>query len=164
MNLRHALLLLLALSLAACGFHLRGRGVQVQFAFNSLYLKVKTESPFVNDLRQTLALNKIPVADAPEKADLTLEVVSEVTDKQILSLSGAGRVVEYQLRYRVSLRAYDNKQIDWLPEEEILLMRILPYDDQQVLAKEQEEVLLYKDMRADAVQQALRRLGRAKPR
>jgi outer membrane lipopolysaccharide assembly protein LptE/RlpB len=32
-----------------------------------------------------------------------------------------------------------------------------------VLAKEQEEVLLYKDMRSDAVAQAVRRLSRAKP-
>jgi LPS-assembly lipoprotein len=39
----------------------------------------------------------------------------------------------------------------------------MAYDDAQVLAKEQEEALLYKDMRADAVGQAVRRLGRAKP-
>ena len=65
--------------------------------------------------------------------------------------------------YRVSLRAYDNKQNDWLPAEEISLSRILAYDDTQVLAKEQEEALLYKDMRSDAVGQAMRRLNRAKP-
>ncbi|HLY96494.1 MAG TPA: LPS assembly lipoprotein LptE, partial [Sideroxyarcus sp.] len=82
---------------------------------------------------------------------------------QILSLSGSGRVQEYQLIYRVSLRAYDNKQIDWLPAEEIMLSRILTYDESQVLAKEQEEANLYKDMRADAVAQAMRRLSRAKP-
>ena len=53
--------------------------------------------------------------------------------------------------YRVSLRAYDNQQNDWLPADEILLSRILPYDDTQVLAKEQEEAMLYKDMRSDAL-------------
>jgi LPS-assembly lipoprotein len=72
-------------------------------------------------------------------------------------------VQEYQLIYRVSLRAYDNKQNDWLPPDEIMLTRILAYDDAQILAKEQEEASLYRDMRADAVGQAIRRLNRAKP-
>ena len=103
------------------------------------------------------------MAATADKADLVLEVVSEQTLKQILSLSGAGRVQEYQLFYKVSLRAYDNQQNDWLPAEEISLSRILEYDDSQVLAKEQEEALLYKDMSSDAVMQALRRLYRAKP-
>jgi LPS-assembly lipoprotein len=164
-NATQVLLMLLTVTLCACGFHLRGRSLQsIEFAFKSVYLKTKGDTPFVLELRQSMDLNKITMSDNPEKAEITLEVVSEATDKQILSLSGAGRVVEYQLRYRVSLRAYDNREIDWLPEEEVMLTRILSYDDTQVLAKEQEEILLYRDMRSDAVQQTLRRLSRAKPR
>jgi LPS-assembly lipoprotein len=94
---------------------------------------------------------------------MILEVVSEQSVKQILSLSGSGRVQEFQLFYRINLRAYDNQQNDWLTPDEISLSRILPYDDTQVLAKEQEEAMLYKDMRSDAVAQTVRRLNRAKP-
>lgn len=159
------LLLAATLSLAACGFHLRGHGDQkVELAFASVYLKAAGESAFVADMRNALALNKIAVSDTSEQATITLEILSEGSDKQILALSGAGRVREYQLRYRISLRAYDKQLNVWLPEEEILLMRTLTYDDSQVLAKEQEEALLLKDMRSDAVAQALRRLSRAKPR
>ena len=163
-NMTRTFLLLMALTLAACGFHLRGSNLKdVQFAFKSLYLKAPGETPFVVDLRRVLKSNNIELLPVADKADLVLEVVSEQTTKQILSLSGAGRVKEYQLFYRVSLRAYDNQQNDWLPAEEISLSRILPYDDEQVLAKEQEEAALYKDMRVDAVSQAVRRLIRAKP-
>ena len=35
----------------------------------------------------------------------------------------------------------------------------MTYDDTQILAKESEEALLYRDMKADAVQQMLRRLS-----
>ena len=158
------LLLLTALALAACGFHLRGSNLKdVQFAFKALYLKATGETPFVADLRRTLIANKIMLVTTSETADLVLEVVSEQTLKQILSLSGAGRVQEYQLFYTVSLRAYDNQQNDWLPVEEIALSRNMTYDDAQVLAKQQEETMLYKDMRSDAVGQAVRRLYRAKP-
>ncbi len=158
------LLLAAALVVAGCGFHLRGSQLKdVTFTFKSLYLKAPGETPFVADLRQALIANKISLTANPDDADLVLEVVSEQTTKQILSLSGGGRVQEYQLTYRVSLRAYDNKQTDWLPSEEILLSRILTWDDAQVLAKQQEEGTLYKDMRSDAVGQAMRRLSRAKP-
>ena len=163
-NATRALLLAMAFALAACGFHLRGSNLKdVSFAFKSLYLKAPAETPFVADLRRILLSNKIVLTPAADQADLVLEVVSEQSLRQILSLSGAGRVQEYQLFYRVSLRAYDNKQNDWLPPDEISLSRILPYDDTQVLAKEQEEAMLYKDMRSDAVAQAIRRLNRAKP-
>jgi len=163
-NATRALLLLTVLVLAACGFHMRGSNLKdIQFAFKSLYLKAPGETPFVSDLRRLLTANKVELTATSDKADLVLEVVSEQTTKQILSLSGSGRVQEYQLFYNVSLRAYDNQQNDWLPAEEIALSRILAYDDTQVLAKEQEEALLYKDMRSDAVGQAMRRLYRAKP-
>ncbi len=157
-------ILLVTLSLTACGFHLRGSQVQdMAFAFKSLYLKVPAESPFVTDLRTALNANKVALTSSAEAAELVLEVVSEQTHKNILSLSGSGRVKEYQLIYRVSLRAYDNKRNDWLPPEEIMLTRILAYDDAQILAKEQEEAQLYRDIRSDAVGQAIRRLNRAKP-
>ncbi len=163
-NMTRTFLLLMVLTLAACGFHLRGSNLKdVQFAFKSLYLKAPGETPFVEDLRRVLKSSNIELTATADQADLVLEVVSEQTTKQILSLSGAGRVKEYQLFYRVSLRAYDNQQNDWLPAEEISLSRILLYDVEQLLAKEQEEAVLYKDMRIDAVGQAVRRLNRAKP-
>jgi len=165
MNLTRALLLLTVLTLAACGFHLRGSTSQdVQFAFKSLYLKAPGETPFVTDLRRALDANGIVPTAVPEQAELVLEVLSEQTSKHILSLSGSGRVREYELRYRVSLRAYDAQRIDWLPADDVQLTRLLTFDDEQLLAKEQEEAQLYKDMRADAVAQTVRRLGRAKPR
>jgi LPS-assembly lipoprotein len=72
-------------------------------------------------------------------------------------------VIEYLLRYRLSLRAYDRQQDDWMPATEIQLQRVLPYDDTLVLAKAQEEQMLYDDMRSDAAQQVLRRLAYARP-
>jgi LPS-assembly lipoprotein len=163
-NITRALLLSMVLALAACGFHLRGSDLKdMQFAFKSLYLKARSESPFVADLRSALRASQVALTAAPDQAELVLEVVSEQASRQILSLSGSGRVREFQLFYRVSLRAYDSQRTDWLPAEEIALSRIMTYDDEQVFAKQQEEALLYKDMRSDAVAQAMRRLSRAKP-
>lgn len=163
-NATRILFLLIALALSACGFHLRGSQIKdTTFAFKTFYLKSAGETTFVADLRKAMAASNVPLVAASDQAEVILEVISEQSSKQILSLSGSGRVQEYQLFFRVSLRAYDNNRTDWLPADEISLSRILVYDDTQILAKEQEEILLYKDMRTDAVAQSMRRLSRAKP-
>lgn len=155
------LLLMVVLLLAACGFHLRG---QTALPFQTLYIQSTSDyTPFAGELKRVVQGAGVQLADSPDSAQLILNIVSEITGKQILSLSGAGRVREYQLRFSVSFRAYDRMQKEWLPAEEIMLLRNLSYDDAQVLAKEQEEVLLYQNMRSDAVQQILRRLNHAKP-
>jgi LPS-assembly lipoprotein len=162
--MRISLIILLFL-LSSCGFHLRGHGLkEAGFPFASLYLKSAAPTPFIADLQNSLELYKIRLTGSAAEAELTLDIVSEASGKQILALSGAGQVLEYQLTYRVSLRAYDRQMNEWLPADEIALQRSLIYDDAQVLAKEQEEGLIYRDMRADAVQQVMRRLSRAKPR
>ncbi len=155
--------LMLTLLLGACGFHLRGQGASA-LPFQSLYIKSANDyAPFITELKRAIEANSVQIADASDQAQLTLHIVSEVTDRQILSLSGGGRVREFRLQYRISLRAYDQKQQDWLAPEEITMRRDFSYDDSQVLAKEQEEALLYQNMRSDAVQQILRRLSHARP-
>jgi LPS-assembly lipoprotein len=161
---RKILIVSALLVLTSCGFHVRGHSNEpVQLAFQSVYLRTTNESPFVEDLRKALTLNKVKVAETADEATITLEIISEATDKQILSLSAAGKVLEYELRYRVSMSAYDNQLVYWLPTAEVSMSRTMAYDDSQVLAKEQEQALIYKEMRTDAVAQVMRRLSRAQP-
>lgn len=151
----------MSLLLAACGFHLRG---QVGMPFGTLYLvAANPNTPFIADLRRNLEANNVRLVSSAEQADMVLDIVSEIPEKQILALGGSGRVNEFQLLYRVSLRAHDLKQQDWIPTEEIVLRRDYLYDDTKILAKEAEEALLYQSMRLDMVQQIVRRLSRAKP-
>jgi LPS-assembly lipoprotein len=132
--------------------------------FDTLYMDAANPgTPFIADLRRNLEANKVRLVNSANEADVVLNIVLEISEKQILTLGGSGRVNEFQLRYRVSLRAYDLKQQDWIPAEEMVLRRDYIYDDTQVLAKEAEEILLYQSMRSDMVQQIVRRLSRSKP-
>jgi LPS-assembly lipoprotein len=98
----------------------------------------------------------VPFAD---DAEAVLKILGETQEKHILSLSSGGRVREFELRYRVAYRLTDKNSVDLAPPGEITLRRDMTYDDTLVLAKESEEALLYRDMKADAVQQMLRRLS-----
>ncbi len=158
---RFITLLLLVMQLAACGYHLRGEAVM---PFKSIYLSAANPgSALVQELRKDLKTNKTEVMDKPDKAEVILNISLEQQDMVILSLDATGLVNEYQLRYRVSLRAYDNQQREWLPASDLLLTRDLIFDNSQILAMSSEETMLYQNMRSDMAQQILRRLSHAKP-
>jgi LPS-assembly lipoprotein len=63
----------------------------------------------------------------------------------------------------VAYRLTDKSNVDLAPPGEIVLRRDMTYDDTEVLAKESEEALLFRDMKADAVLQMMRRLSVARP-
>src|ERR1700704_957698 len=151
---------MMAALLSACGFHLRG---QAELPFETLY--IPGNNPLVVELKRNVAAaSKARLVDKPGDAQAVLAFTEELRDKIILSFSAAGRVSEYQLRYRVGFRVTDAKGAQvYLPTNEILLTRDMAYSDAQVLAKEAEEALLYRDMQRDMVQQTLRRLVAAKP-
>lgn len=152
-------LLMTTLLLNACGFHLRG---QVSMPFETIYLQTANpNTPLIRELRRNLEARQVELVTAADQAELVLNIVSEIPGKEVLSLGGDGRVNEFRLFYRISLRAYD-LQKDWIPAEEIVLHRDYSYDDTKVLAKDAEENLLYQSMRSDMVQQIMRLLSRAK--
>jgi LPS-assembly lipoprotein len=152
-------LLAAALLLASCGFQLRGTA---PLPFTSLYVQAPVTSALAGQLRRAvLASNGTRIAEAPTEAQVILQILSETQEKQILSLTGGGRVSEYQLRYRVGFRLTDSKNREHIPATELLLKRDYSFSDEQALAKEQEEALLYRDMRNDAVQQLVRRMQAA---
>jgi len=155
-----ALALLMSLLLAACGFHLRG---QAGMPFGTLYLKVPANTAFIAELRRNLEANNVRLVGSADQAEIVLDIMQEFPEKQILSLGGSGRVSEYSLRYRVTLRAYDRELRDWIPATDIVLRRDYSYDDTRILAKEAEESLLYQSMRNDMVQQIIRRLSHSRP-
>ncbi|MEO6024614.1 MAG: LPS assembly lipoprotein LptE [Burkholderiales bacterium] len=145
----------LLISLAACGFHLRGEG---KLPFSTLFVSGPAAGNLVNELRQTLIRRGVRLVEKQEDAEVGLILLSDTQEKSILSLSGAGRAQEYELRKRISFRIVDTKNPD-LPAAEIVSQRVISYNDAQVLAKESEEALLYRDMEKDAIQQLLRRIA-----
>lgn len=155
---RPLLVLLLASLLAGCGFKLRG---QQEFPFETI--SVPGVSPLSLDLRRNIAAasEKTIVTQQVAGADAVLTVLAEQQEKVIITLNTQGRVTEYQLRYRVAFRVSSPKGLDYIPSTAVVLTRDITFNN-QVLAKETEEGQLYVEMRADMVQQIIRRLARAK--
>jgi LPS-assembly lipoprotein len=147
---------LLGLLLAGCGFQLRGTAT---LPFDTLFVQAAPTSQFATQFKRAVSSgSSTRVVNAQKDAAATLVLVTELREKTILSLSGTGRVREYQLRYRVAYRLLDRKGSEVAPTAEIVLNRDFSFNDNETLSKESEEALLFRDMQADAIQQLLRRL------
>jgi LPS-assembly lipoprotein len=156
--LKRLLLFVVVLGLAGCGFQLRGTA---DLPFSSLYLPGATGGIALDLKRNIQAGTNAKVVDDPKQADAVMQFTQEVREKEILSLTGAGRVREFRLRYRVGFRVHDGKGADYVPQNTLELTRDVTFNDAEVLAKEAEEQLLYRDMQTDMVQQIMRRLAAA---
>jgi LPS-assembly lipoprotein len=151
-----ALALLACLAVAGCGFQLRGTA---SVPFETVFVPGATSGIALDLKRNIQAGTHAKVVDDAKSAEAILQFPEEVREKEILSLTGTGRVREFQLRYRVVFRLHDGKGAEYLPQSTIQLTRDITFNDSEVLAKEAEEQLLFRDMQTDMVQQIMRRLA-----
>lgn len=141
--------------LAACGFQLKG---DVALPFSSVFVTSMGASQVATRLKRDITNSPTRLAAIAKDADALLNIATERRDRVILSLSGAGKVREYQLKLTVQYQVADNAGKVTIPTSEIQLQRILTYDDSQIIAKQQEEAQLFQDMEKDAAAQILRRM------
>jgi len=151
---------LLCVLLAACGFQLRGTA---DVPFETIFVPAVAGGIGLELKRNIQAGTRAKVVETAKQAEAVLDILEETREKEILSLTGTGRVREFQLRYRVGFRVHDGKGREFVPANRVTLVRDISFNDTDVLAKETEEQLLYRDMQSDMVQQILRRLAAAKP-
>ena len=153
-----AWLLAMTLLLAGCGFQLRGTA---QLPFETIYIPEASAGIGLELKRYVRSGTRTRVVDDEKSAQAVLQFANETRFRNILSLSGGGRVREFQLVYRIAVRVHDGKGGEYLPLSVLQLTRDLTYNDTDVLAKETEEALIYREMQSDMVQQILRRLAAA---
>lgn len=154
----YAIITLLALTLSACGFQLRG--IQT-VAFQSIHIQGNTLLISKN-LKKNLTQVGVKVLSNAEGADLLLELMSEESEKRILSLSGGGTVREFELYYRVHYRTRNPEDAIWSPLQTIEARRDFSYDDANLLAKQAEEKQLNENMQRDVLNNLMRRLSALK--
>ena len=160
--LRRYSVVLCALFITACGFHLRG---SAQLPFTTLNIALPQSSPLRAELARTItSSSQTTIVDNPKEAQAVLSVVSDTQSKNILSLNSAGRVREYELVRSFVFKVDDAAGQPIVVPSRIVMRRDVTFNDDQVLSKEAEETLLWRDIQTDLLQQLLRRLAAANPK
>ena len=156
--------LIAAVLLAGCGFHLRGKG-SAQLPYQSIHIALpETAEVRIWLERYIQASGSTEILDDAKTADATFQQIADRRLKTILSVNAQGRVREYRLQLNYTFRVINAKGQELVPPNEISLSRDISFDDSNVLAKDLEEGLLWRDMNNDLVNQIMRRLSIVKPR
>ena len=155
--LRHLGLVLIACTLVACGFQLRG-AYDLPDHLSPLYLDKDSMSlPLYKELRSTLKASGAELTEDPTIAASVLKVTQEQQTRDVISVDTLGRAREYRLIYRLvfSVTASGEAVID---RSNIQLTRNLLFNPEAVLGVAEETQNIYRDMIRDSTGQILLRL------
>ncbi len=158
LSLRALLYIALITCLIGCGFHLRGAA---DLSFHTIFIQGNT-LVISKNLNKTLHTNGVKVLETADNAEMLLEMIGEESEKRILSLSGKGKVNEFELYYRVHYRTKFAGTELWSPVQTIEARRDFSYSDANLLAKQTEEKRLNENMQSDVISGIMRRLSTLK--
>ena len=151
-------LLLSAIVVSGCGFHLQGRQ-PLPAAFSYTFVDAKDEqTDFVQDLRKALIASNVNVIATKGSSGAVITVHEDELTERILSVSARNIPTEYELTYQVrfSVMSEGKTLID---KEEISATRDISFDEAQLLAKEREQEILSEALARDLVALVMRRLA-----
>lgn len=157
MLLPRLVMLMLALALGACGYHLRGEDSGVPGL-----LPIAVEAPlahqaFAQQLRQRLASRGWGSEAGQAKASVV--ILSETRDKRVGSLSSGGLVSEYVLEYRLRYEVRDAQGASVQSPRQINYQRIYRFDPAQALAMTWQEERLVQTLRGLTTDDIIRALS-----
>ena len=141
------IVILFFLVITSCGFHMRG---MTEISFKTISLEGK-ELSFTKNLKKILNTNKVAIVSPTENPELRVELLSEESEKRILSLSGQGLVREFEIFYRVRYRIKTSDSEIWSQENIIETRKDFTYSDSNLIGKEEEERQLNEAMRNEAI-------------
>lgn len=150
-------LVLATVILQGCGFHLRG-SVRVPPNLTPAYVEAAEGSELAEQLRHALRDAGVQLATAPSEAKARIRILGEKYNSRVLSVDGQGKVVEYELHYRLDFDVLNSAGTELVPRQKIDVVQSLVNPDIEVLGKLEEESLLREDMRQDMVGRMLERM------
>lgn len=147
----------IAVSLAACGFKMRGI---TPLPFKSLYVGVNDNSAFGIGLIRAIRASSPDTAilNSLKGAEAVYTQLSNSRRTQEVSLNAVGRVEQYELSVIYSFRLTDAKGNVILPDTVLTASREVPYDDQYLQSKDDEFDEVFQTIEQGLVARIIRRL------
>mgnify|MGYP000122277964 CR=1 FL=1 len=147
----------MAMTVAACGFQLRGNptvGIKTLFA---------PGGGVAQEIRRALVSGPTRVVGTAPEAEAHLRIVSETRERQVHTITGTGRVYEFELRLIVTydMLAPGREEPVMVPTQ-LVSRRLITFSEAAPIAKEAEEQLLFKDMQVEIADRILRQVAIAR--
>jgi LPS-assembly lipoprotein len=160
-----SLLLVSALALAACGFHLR-QSAAVPSAMKRVHLTVSggVGSDLQRALSRALQVSGVTIEDNGGPGIAELNVPTAAFGTETLTLGGYSLITEYAVRYQVRFEVVDPKGKTLVPMQAISMSREYSYDATQTIGNASEVQQIQGSLISDMVQAIMFRLQAANKR
>ena len=155
-------LLFAALTLGACGFHLRGTGagMTVSEEWRSMYLVTgNPNSEFSREVLARFAANGIQWTGERGEANFLVILGSERFSQKNLSLNAEARAAEFELTLASTFSVRDREGKQVMPDTTASVLKQMENDPRNVVGKAEEIRILRSEMRAELAQQIMRRIA-----
>ncbi|MEJ1965799.1 MAG: LPS assembly lipoprotein LptE [Gammaproteobacteria bacterium] len=151
-------LIVAALLMNACGFHLQGR-VPLPAALATTHVVAQDDqTDFVQGLRRALLTSGGKLTEQSDKATGTVRIHKDEVTQKIISVSANNIPREYEVTYTIEF-SVDGASGELLPSQKVSVTRDYSFDETALLAKENEEAILREGMARDLVAIVMRRLS-----
>jgi LPS-assembly lipoprotein len=153
-----AALVFASLFVSACGFQLQGRAALPK-NITGVYIETRElQSDFVQALRKSLVASRVPLVAQRESAPQVIEILEDVVDERVLSVSARNVPREYELTHRIRFNVRSGERL-LVQDEELRAVRDVTFDEAQLLGREREQEVLRDALAADLAALMLRRLA-----
>mgnify|MGYP000140750892 CR=1 FL=1 len=149
----------LLLTLASCGFQLRGSAT-LPDSLKTMYVQgINLQQDLGLDLKRGLTRNDVHVLESYQEGSAVLTILENKVERRVLSVGSNAKVSEYSLHGTVSFKVIDGDGRVMSDIQKVEAQRDYRFNQEQVLASDQEEVLLRKELNQQLVQSVLRQLS-----
>jgi LPS-assembly lipoprotein len=155
---RFACVIVAALALNACGFHLQGRVPLPTALATTRVIASDDQTDFVQGLRRALLTSGGQLTESSERATGVVHIHKDEVTQKIISVSANNIPREYEVTYTVEF-SVEGTSGELLPSQTVSVTRDYSFDETKLLAKENEEAIIREGMARDLVAIVMRRLS-----
>ena len=150
--------LLVSISLAACGFQMQGIG-QFPEGLATTYIDTPDRySVFYRELRAELEQGGVQIVDSPVHSNAIIRVEQDSSGQSVLTVSGRNVPTEYDVFYTVRYSVWINSE-EALPTQFLSLNQSYTYDTTTVLGKNRERDAIHDSLAENLVRQVAKQLS-----
>ncbi len=157
---RPLIVVLIALTLTNCGFHLRGL-YEVPAWLNKVAIVIQNAhrdlGPLLKDQLESYNISVVP---DPAQADYLLIIEYDGIQQQMTGVAASTAPRQYLLIYDVQFSLVKAKGETVIPAKHVAVTRQVTINNNRILGSNAEEALIIYEMRRDAAIQIINRLGR----
>ena len=151
-------IVVVATSLAGCGFHLEGR-TPLPASMKPAYVQAADmQTDFAQSLRKALLTSGARPPSEKRTASSVVNILKDDVVRRTLSVSAQNKPNEYEITYNVRFSVtLGDKEL--LAPQDISAVRSYSFDETRLLAKEHEEAILRQAMAHDLADRVIRQLS-----